>query len=127
MKCLVAGRPYTIYGYRGKQVRDNIHSYDLVNAFWHFYQNPHCGEVYNFGGSRHSNCSMLEAIAKLEALSGKKLRYGLSEQARVGDHIWYISDVRKFQRHYPGWAYRYSLENILGELPESAQSMGASS
>jgi CDP-paratose 2-epimerase len=116
MKCTLTGEPYTIFGYRGKQVRDNIHSYDLVNAFYHFYQNPRAGEVYNLGGSRHSNCSMLEAIALCEAISGKKLNYTYTEDNRSGDHIWYISDVRKFQSHYPGWQYRYDLNAILKEI-----------
>jgi CDP-paratose 2-epimerase len=116
MKCTITGNPYTIFGYQGKQVRDNIHSYDLVNAFDHFYQNPRCGEVYNIGGSRHSNCSMLEAIAICEELVGKKLNYNYSENNRSGDHIWYISDVKKFQNHYPQWNYQYNLRNILEEM-----------
>jgi CDP-paratose 2-epimerase len=116
MKCTVTGEPYTIFGYKGKQVRDNIHSYDLVNAFYHFYQNPRCGEVYNMGGSRHSNCSMLEAIAICENLAGKKLDYSYAENNRSGDHIWYISDVRKFQSHYPDWQYKYALDDILKEI-----------
>ncbi|MBD1852269.1 NAD-dependent epimerase/dehydratase family protein [Cyanobacteria bacterium FACHB-502] len=116
MKCTVTGETYTIFGYQGKQVRDNIHSYDLVNAFYHFYQNPRSGEVYNIGGSRHSNCSMLEAIGICEELSGKKLNYGYTDDNRSGDHIWYISDVRKFQSHYPKWQYKYSLRNILEDI-----------
>lgn len=116
MKCTVTNEPYTIFGYKGKQVRDNIHSYDLVNAFYHFYQNPRCGEVYNIGGSRHSNCSMLEAIAQCEALTGKVLQYTYAEDNRSGDHIWYISDVRKFQSHYPTWQYQYGLQDILKDI-----------
>ncbi|MBD2464222.1 NAD-dependent epimerase/dehydratase family protein [Oscillatoria sp. FACHB-1407] len=116
MKCTITGDTYTIFGYKGKQVRDNIHSYDLVNAFYHFYQNPRSGEVYNIGGSRHSNCSMLEAIAICEELSGKKLNYVYSEDNRSGDHIWYISDVRKFQSHYPQWHYKYNLRDILEDI-----------
>lgn len=116
MKCTVTGAPYTIFGYKGKQVRDNIHSYDLVNAFWHFYKAPRVGEVYNIGGSRHSNCSMLEAIAISEELAGRKLEYRYSEENRSGDHIWYISDVAKFQGHYPEWHYKYDLRGILEEL-----------
>lgn len=119
VKCAVAGRPYVIYGYGGKQVRDNIHSYDLVNAFWHFYQAPRPGAVYNLGGSRHSNCSVLEAIRDIEELSGRHLDWTLSDQARSGDHIWWISDVRKFQRDYPGWAYRYDHKAIVAELIEA--------
>lgn len=119
MKCTVEGRPYTIFGYKGKQVRDNIHSADLVNAFRHFIRAPRCGEVYNIGGSRHSNCSMLEAIAVCEEFSGKKLAWTYSEQARAGDHIWYISDVSKFQSHYPDWQYQYDLRQTLREIYEA--------
>jgi CDP-paratose 2-epimerase len=119
MRCTITGEPYSIFGYKGKQVRDNIHSFDLVNAFFHFYQNPRSGEVYNMGGSRHSNCSMLEAIQICEQLSGKKLQYSYDEQNRSGDHIWYISDVRKFQDHYPDWQYKYSLHDILKDIYEA--------
>jgi CDP-paratose 2-epimerase len=102
VKCVVTGRHYNIYGYKGKQVRDNIHSYDLVNAFWHFFQKPReGGVVYNMGGSRHSNCSMLEAIGVAEELCGRELDYTLTDDARSGDHIWWISDVRRFRRDYP--------------------------
>ena len=116
VKCAVMERPYTIFGYKGKQVRDNIHSYDLVTAFWEYFQKPIPGAVYNIGGSRHSNCSMLEAIATTEALTGKKLQYTLSDEARSGDHIWWISDVRKFQRDYPNWSYAYDMTRILEEI-----------
>jgi CDP-paratose 2-epimerase len=120
VKCAVTGRPYTIFGYKGKQVRDNIHSYDLVNAFWHFYQQPRPGEVYNMGGSRHSNCSIIEAMRKVESLSRFTVHYTLSDQARSGDHIWWISDVSKFMRHYPLWKYTVSLDDILGQMIEAA-------
>ena len=116
MKCTITGDNYTIFGYKGKQVRDNIHSHDLVNAFYNFYQNPRCGEVYNIGGSRHSNCSMLEAIAICENLSGNKLNHTYTDDNRSGDHIWYISDVRKFQSHYPEWHYKYNIQNILKDI-----------
>jgi CDP-paratose 2-epimerase len=116
MHCTITGDQYTIFGYKGKQVRDNIHSYDLVNAFHHFYQNPRSGEVYNIGGSRHSNCSMLEAITVCEELAGKKLNYDYSNQCRMGDHVWYISNVQKFRAHYPLWFYKYSLQDILKEI-----------
>jgi CDP-paratose 2-epimerase len=116
MKCIVEKRPYRIFGYKGKQVRDNIHSHDLVEAFLAFYRNPRCGEVYNIGGSRHSNCSMLEAIAIGEQMSGNKLDYSYLEDNRIGDHIWYVSDVRKFQSHYPDWKYQYAIEDILAEI-----------
>ena len=116
MKCTIVGEHYTVFGYKGKQVRDNIHSYDLVNAFYHFYQNPRSGEVYNIGGSRHSNCSMLEGIEVCEDLTGKKLSYSYSEINRIGDHIWYISDVEKFKAHYQLWQYKYCLKDILAEI-----------
>ncbi|MBS1986138.1 MAG: SDR family NAD(P)-dependent oxidoreductase [Bdellovibrionales bacterium] len=119
VKCGVAGKEYTIFGYKGKQVRDNIHSHDLVNAFWHYFQKPIPGAVYNMGGSRHSNCSVLEAIASIEKLTGKKLPYSVSDQNRSGDHIWWISDVRKFQRDYPQWSYKYDLNTILKEIVEA--------
>jgi CDP-paratose 2-epimerase len=112
----VRGQHYTIYGYKGKQVRDNIHSKDLVEAFWHFFQQPRVGEVYNMGGSRHSNVSMLEAIRMIREIGGYQLDYTLTDQARSGDHIWYVSDVRKFQQHYPQWQYHYDSETILREL-----------
>ena len=115
-KCAMSGEHYSVFGYKGKQVRDNIHSFDLVNMFWHFYQNPRCGEVYNAGGSRHSNCSMQEAIALAEEICGKKMNYSYCEDHRIGDHIWYISDVRKFQQHFPEWSYRYSLREIGEEI-----------
>lgn len=116
MKCTVAEKPYRVFGYKGKQVRDNIHSQDLVEAFWQFFKKPRVAEVYNIGGSRHSNCSMLEAIAISEELSGRKLDWSYVENNRIGDHIWWISDVTKFQSHYPGWSYRYDLRGILNEI-----------
>jgi CDP-paratose 2-epimerase len=116
MKCTVSGKPYSVFGYKGKQVRDNIHSADLVEAFCHFIATPRSGEVYNIGGSRHSNCSMLEAIALCEEISGKKLQWTYKEDNRIGDHIWWISDVRKFQQHYPSWRYRYDLRTIFTEI-----------
>jgi CDP-paratose 2-epimerase len=116
MKCTVTGTPYQIYGYKGKQVRDNIHSHDLVNAFYHFYQAPRSAEVYNIGGSRFSNCSMLEAIQLCEAISGKKLNWSYEETNRIGDHIWWISDLRKFESHYPEWRLTYTVQGILEEI-----------
>jgi CDP-paratose 2-epimerase len=119
MKCAITGEHYTIFGYNGKQVRDNIHSNDLVNMFWNFYQNPRFGEVYNAGGSRFSNCSMLEAIQLCEKITGKKMNYSYTETNRIGDHIWYISDVSKFKQHYPNWNYQHSLFDTLGEMYNS--------
>jgi CDP-paratose 2-epimerase len=121
VKCALTGRPYTIFGYKGKQVRDNIHSFDLVNAFWHFHQNPRAGAVYNMGGSRHSNCSVLEAIDLIAELSGQQVIHTLSDQARSGDHIWWVSDVRRFQKDYPGWAYRYDLKAIVAEIIDATR------
>ncbi len=119
MKCAITAQSYTIFGYKGKQVRDNIHSHDLVNMFWQFYLNPRAGEVYNAGGSRFSNCSMLEAIKWCEEITGNKFNYTYSDTNRIGDHIWYISDVTKFQSHYPQWAYRYDLVSTLTEMHDS--------
>ena len=119
MKCAITGTQYTIFGYKGKQVRDNIHSYDLVNMFWHFYQNPRAGEVYNAGGGRHANCSMLEAIKVCETISGNKMNYAYSETNRIGDHIWYISNLNKFKEHYPGWNWTYDLEQTLVQIHDS--------
>jgi len=116
MKCAMTGREYRIFGYKGKQVRDNIHSADLVDAFWRFFKKPRSGEVYNMGGSRHSNCSIMEAIAICERLAGKKMVYTYVEDNRIGDHIWWISDVRRFQSHYPDWQYAYDLQRIMEEI-----------
>ncbi len=116
MKCAISENHYTIFGYQGKQVRDNIHSSDLVNMFWHFYQNPRQGEVYNAGGGRFANCSMLEAIDWCEKITGNKMSYSYSETNRIGDHIWYISDVNKFKSHYPTWDWKYNLEATLVEM-----------
>jgi CDP-paratose 2-epimerase len=116
MICTVTGRPYRVFGYGGKQVRDNIHSADLVDAFAAFIRAPRAGEVYNIGGSRHSNCSMLEAINLCEEISGQRLTWKYEENNRIGDHIWWVSDVRKFQGHYPDWKFRYGLREILEEI-----------
>ncbi len=116
MKCTMTGQPYQVFGYRGKQVRDNIHSFDLVNAFYHFYQHPRRGEVYNMGGSRFSNCSMLEAIQACEAIAAKKLSWSYAESNRIGDHIWWVSDVQKFRHHYPEWQPTYTIKDILAEI-----------
>jgi CDP-paratose 2-epimerase len=119
--CAVSDKPYTIFGYKGKQVRDNIHSKDLINAFWCFFESPREGEVYNMGGSRHSNISMLEAISMIHDISGFKVDYTISEKNRIGDHIWYISDVTKFQRHYPQWEYTYDIRKTLSEMIQAAE------
>jgi CDP-paratose 2-epimerase len=119
VKCAVKGDKYTIYGYKGKQVRDNIHSYDLITAFDEYYKNPRKGEVYNIGGGRHSNCSVLEAIDLIQEVTGKELDYTISEEARIGDHKWYISDVTKFKTHYPNWSYKYSLRDTVEQIVKS--------
>ncbi len=116
VKCVATGTKYTIFGYKGKQVRDNIHSYDLVNAFYNFSLKPRQGEVYNMGGSRHSNISILEAFTKAEEILEKKSVYEYSEENRIGDHIWYISDVSKFQSHYPEWKYKFSGDDIIEDI-----------
>lgn len=119
IKCFISKKPYTIFGYNGKQVRDNIHSYDLVSAFHEFFLNPKIGEVYNIGGSRHSNISMIESIDKISNILGTKLDYTISNNNRIGDHIWYISDVTKFKEHYPNWNYKYNIDMIINEMINS--------
>jgi CDP-paratose 2-epimerase len=119
VKCIVTGKKYTIFGYNGKQVRDNIHSHDLVNMFWHYHKKPKQGEVYNAGGGRNSNISILEAIEKIEKITGKKSRVEYSKNNRSGDHVWYISDVSKFKNHYPMWNYKYDIDQILEEICRS--------
>ncbi len=118
----VQRRPYTVFGYKGKQVRDNIHSADLVMAFAAVLESPPPpGSVYNMGGSRHANISMLEAIDWLQERLGYAINFTIDEdKARKGDHIWYISDVRKFQSDYPSWNYSYTIGDMLGEMVETA-------
>ncbi len=119
MKCVATGQPYTVFGYKGKQVRDNIHSADLVAAFDEFYRAPRSGEVYNIGGGRFSHCSMLEAIKMSELITGEKLSWTYSEESRRGDHIWWVSSTDKFRKHYPGWKQSYGMESILQEIFEA--------
>lgn len=116
MKCTVTGTPYTVFGYQGKQVRDNIHSADLIRAFDAFYRAPRSGEVYNIGGGRHSNCSMLEAIELSQTISGRELQWEYKDDNRIGDHIWWISDLTRFQSHYPDWKLKYDVPAILDEI-----------
>jgi CDP-paratose 2-epimerase len=116
MCCAATERPYTVYGYKGKQVRDNIHSRDLVQMFDQFFRAPRAGEVYNAGGGRESNCSMLEAIAMCEQITGRRVEWRYSETNRVGDHVWYISDVAKFKAHYPRWRITCDVRAILEEI-----------
>jgi CDP-paratose 2-epimerase len=116
LKCAVIKREYRIFGYKGKQVRDNIHSYDLVNAFYHFYRHPRKAEVYNMGGSRFSNCSLLEAVALCEDITGNALKTRYMRQNRIGDHIWWVSDVSKFKAHFPGWDLSRDIRGILEDI-----------
>jgi CDP-paratose 2-epimerase len=116
MRCTMTGDEYTVYGYRGKQVRDNIHSADLVAAFAAFHGSPRAGAVYNIGGGRESNCSMLEAIELCERIAGKTLSWELGDEARTGDHQWWISDLAEFRRDYPDWTLAYDVEAILQEI-----------
>lgn len=116
VKCIVMQRRYTIFGYKGKQVRDNIHANDLISAFNEFYRKPRVGEVYNMGGSRFANVSMLEAIKKIEGISGRKAKLEYVERNRIGDHIWYISSVSKFKSHYPGWNYKYDIDATIEDI-----------
>jgi len=119
VKAQMQGRTYRIYGYKGKQVRDNIHSYDVACAIEAIYQNPRCGEVYNLGGGRDNACSILEAFDRVADLTGKKMRYEYQETHREGDHICYISDLSRLQRHYPHWKITKSLEDIFTEIVSS--------
>jgi len=116
LKVALSGKPYTVFGYKGKQVRDNIHSLDVVRAFEEFARNPRPGEVYNLGGGRANSVSMLEAISRIEALTGCKINWTYSEQARKGDHICYISNLAKLKNHFPGWSLTRSLDSILEEM-----------
>lgn len=118
MRCAATGTPYQVFGYQGKQVRDNIHSADLIAAFYEFFQAPRSGEVYNMGGSRFSNCSMLEAIKVCEEITGQPMQWQYQEQNRTGDHIWWVSDVSKFRKHYPNWQLQYDVPAILREIYE---------
>jgi CDP-paratose 2-epimerase len=116
MRCAMTGDSYTVFGYGGKQVRDNIHSADLVAAFDAFHRRPRPAAVYNIGGGRDSNCSMLEAIALCEGISGRQLDWTLLETNRIGDHRWWISDLETFRTDYPEWQLRYNVETILREI-----------
>ena len=116
MRCNISHTPYTVFGYKGKQVRDNIHSYDLVHALWHFSQAPKVGAVYNMGGGPDNNCSMLEAINLCQMISKEEMSWSYDENNRIGDHIWWVSDVRKFKQDYPTWDFKYDLTKMLVEI-----------
>jgi len=118
VKSSLSKKKYTIIGYKGKQVRDNLHSLDLVNCFWEFYKKPKKGEVYNIGGGRYSNCSIIEALNLVEKLTNIKIQKQIIKTPRVGDHIWYISNLSKFKKHYPKWKQKYNTKKILEELIE---------
>ena len=114
--------PYTIFGYKGKQVRDQIHSYDVINAFWHFAQNPRPGEVYNLGGGRENAASLIECVEMIHKVSGRRPRLSYNDTPRVGDHICYYSDLRKLAAHYPGWKKKYDLPRIVEEMVKACAS-----
>ncbi len=116
MKCTMTGKPYSVFGYHGKQVRDNIHSYDLIQAFDQFFKAPRSAEVYNIGGSRYSHCSILEAIQICQRIAGRELAFEYRDENRMGDHIWYVSDVARFQSHYPEWKLTFNVDDILQDI-----------
>ena len=116
VKCCLKGKLYKVYGFKGKQVRDNIHSSDIVNMIWEFIKKPSKGEVYNVGGGKQNSCSILEAINLIEKITKKKMNYKILKQNRIGDHTWYITDLRKFKKKYHKWKIQYSLKKIISEL-----------
>ena len=118
MRCTMTGQPYTVFGYAGKQVRDNIHAADLVAAFVSFHRAPKAAAVYNIGGGRQSNCSMLEAIELCQQIAGRELDWSLGEDNRIGDHRWWISDLAPFKRDYPGWDITHDIRDILTQIYE---------
>jgi CDP-paratose 2-epimerase len=126
MRCIMTGTPYTVHGYMGKQVRDAIHSSDLIRAFHQFFEHPRIAEVYNIGGGRFSNCSVLEAIDLAEETTGRRLEWSYSDRNRTGDHIWWVGDNGRFQAHYPGWELEYDVPGILREIHEANRERWAS-
>lgn len=118
VKQTLKNKKYDLIGYKGKQVRDNLHSNDLVKCFWEFYKKPRKGEVYNIGGGRYSNCSIIEALNLVESISKTSIKRKILKTPRVGDHIWYISDTSKFKKHYPNWKQKYNTKKIIEELIE---------
>jgi CDP-paratose 2-epimerase len=119
MRCAMTRTPYTVFGYGGKQVRDAIHSKDLIKAFDHFWRQPRTAGVYNIGGGRSSNCSVLEAISLAEQITGKAMQWSYTDVNRTGDHIWWIGDNGRFERQYPGWELEHNVEGILMEMYEA--------
>ena len=116
VKSSLTKKKYSIIGYKGKQVRDNIHSYDLIKCFWNYFKKPRVGEIYNIGGGRESNCSVIEALNYVESFANIKIKRIYKKANRVGDHIWYITDIKKFRRHYPKWKQKYGTKKIIEEL-----------
>jgi len=116
VKISLAKKKYSLIGYKGKQVRDNLHSHDLVNSFWEFFKKPTSGEVYNMGGGRYSNCSIIEALDLVEDIANISIKRSILKKSRVGDHIWYISNLTKFKKHYPNWKQKYNTKKIIEEL-----------
>ena len=119
VKISLTKKKYSLIGYKGKQVRDNLHSHDLINCFWEFFKQPKRGEVYNIGGGRFSNCSILEALQFIERKLKISIKTTMVSTPRVGDHIWYISNLNKFKKHFPNWKQKYDTEKILSEMIES--------
>jgi CDP-paratose 2-epimerase len=116
VKSSLVKKTYSIFGYKGKQVRDNIHSHDLVECFWNYFKKPRIGEVYNIGGGRTSNCSIIEALNLVELTTNTKIKKNYYKANRIGDHIWYVSDTKKFRKHYPNWKQKYNTKKIIEEL-----------
>jgi CDP-paratose 2-epimerase len=116
IKCNVEGRLYKVFGYKGKQVRDNIHSLDVAGFIHAFVEKPRCGEIYNIGGGRSNSISILEAMDRIADMSGKEMRYEYVDQNREGDHICYISDLTKIHAHYPSWRITKSLDDIFEKI-----------
>ena len=119
IKSCISEKKYTLIGYNGKQVREKLHSNDLINCFWEYYKKPNRGEIYNIGGGRYSNCSILEALNLVEQIKKIEIKKKIIRTPRVGDHIWYISDTAKFQKHYPKWKQKYNTKKIIEELIDS--------
>ena len=121
VKVAIAGEIYKVFGYKGKQVRDNIHSFDVVRAAEEFFKNPRPGEVYNIGGGRENSISILEAFRRIEQITGKRVRWEYRDESRKGDHVCYITDLHKLRSHLPNWNLTYDLEKILEEIVESEE------
>ena len=119
VKISLIKQEYSLIGYKGKQVRDNLHSHDLINCFWEFFKRPKRGEIYNMGGGRYSNCSIIEALNIVERLTKIEVKKKFIKKPRVGDHIWYISNLSKFKKHYPNWKQKYNTTKIIEELIEN--------